>query len=61
MAAPPSTPYLASLGVMLGPELLDQLREMASTSTRERTRLQQELLEKALEKELAELEKERQE
>ena len=61
MAAPPSRPYLASLGVMLGPELLDQLREMASTSTRERTRLQQELLEKALEKELAELEKERQE
>jgi hypothetical protein len=33
MAAPPSTPHLASLGVMLGPGLLDQLREMASHGT----------------------------
>ena len=30
MAAPPPTPHLSSLGVMLGPGLLDQLREMAS-------------------------------
>ena len=30
MAAPPPTPHLASLGVMLGPGLLDQIREMAN-------------------------------
>ena len=33
MAAPPPTPHLASLGVVLGPGLLDQLREMVSQGT----------------------------
>ena len=39
MAAPPPTPHLASLGVMLGPGLLDQIREMADQGSIDHNKL----------------------